>query len=111
MDRLQVPALEVGFDLRSRRRAREDERRGGGEVSPTTGGDLPWTAPWAAFLVWSWTQSAVKNDCAFYDHGVPKVSDEHRAARREQILGAAAGCVARQGFHRMTMADVISAAG
>lgn len=38
---------------------------------------------------------------------MPKVSDEHRAARREQILEAASACFARQGFHRTTMKDVV----
>jgi len=42
---------------------------------------------------------------------MPKVSDEHRAARREQILDAALRQVAAQGFHRTTMADVIAASG
>jgi AcrR family transcriptional regulator len=42
---------------------------------------------------------------------VPKVSEEHRAARRDQILRAAARCVAKEGFHRTTMADVIATAG
>ena len=41
---------------------------------------------------------------------MPKVSDEHRAARREQILDAALRCVAREGFHRTTMAQVIAEA-
>jgi AcrR family transcriptional regulator len=42
---------------------------------------------------------------------MPKVSDEHRAARREQILDAAIRCVAREGFHRTTMAHVIAESG
>jgi AcrR family transcriptional regulator len=42
---------------------------------------------------------------------MPKVTDEHRAARREQILLAASRCVAREGFHKTTMADVIAEAG
>jgi AcrR family transcriptional regulator len=41
---------------------------------------------------------------------MPKVTDEHRAARREQILDAAVRCVAREGFHRTTMAQVIAEA-
>ncbi|MGH3356319.1 MAG: TetR/AcrR family transcriptional regulator, partial [Nocardioidaceae bacterium] len=39
---------------------------------------------------------------------MPKVTPEHRAARREQILHAAWRCVAREGFHKTTMADVIA---
>jgi AcrR family transcriptional regulator len=42
---------------------------------------------------------------------MPRVTDEHRAARREQILVAASRCVAREGFHKTTMADVIAEAG
>lgn len=42
---------------------------------------------------------------------MPRVTDEHRAARREQILNAAMECVAREGFHKTTMAHVVSASG
>ncbi|HET9861478.1 MAG TPA: TetR/AcrR family transcriptional regulator [Nocardioidaceae bacterium] len=42
---------------------------------------------------------------------MPKVTDAHRAARRDQILAAAARCVAREGFHKTTMAAVIAEAG
>jgi AcrR family transcriptional regulator len=42
---------------------------------------------------------------------MPKVTDEHRAARREQIVNAALRCAARQGFHKTTMADVIAESG
>ena len=42
---------------------------------------------------------------------MPIVSDEHRQARREQILLAAMGCVAEEGFHKTTMAQVIKASG
>jgi AcrR family transcriptional regulator len=38
---------------------------------------------------------------------MPKVSQAHKDARRQQILEAATRCVAAQGFHRTTMADVI----
>lgn len=42
---------------------------------------------------------------------MPRVTDEHRASRREQILAAGWRCVARQGFHKTSMADVISESG
>jgi len=42
---------------------------------------------------------------------VPKVSDEHLAARRRQILDAAATCFARDGFHRTSMQDVVRESG
>lgn len=42
---------------------------------------------------------------------MPKVSEEHRVARREQIVHAALRCVAREGFHKTTMADVIAESG
>jgi AcrR family transcriptional regulator len=42
---------------------------------------------------------------------MPKVSDEHRTARREQILDAALQCAAREGFHKTTMAHVIAQSG
>jgi AcrR family transcriptional regulator len=42
---------------------------------------------------------------------MPKVTDEHRTARRGQIVAAARRCVIRQGFHKTTMADVISESG
>ncbi|OLT43704.1 hypothetical protein BJF86_13885 [Serinicoccus sp. CNJ-927] len=42
---------------------------------------------------------------------MPKITDERRAERRQQILTAAFTCAAHEGFHRMTMADVIQASG
>jgi AcrR family transcriptional regulator len=42
---------------------------------------------------------------------MPKVTDEHRAFRREQILAAGWRCVAREGFHKTSMADVIRESG
>jgi TetR/AcrR family transcriptional regulator, transcriptional repressor of aconitase len=38
---------------------------------------------------------------------MPRVSKAHLEKRREQILGAAARCFARQGFHRTTMQDIV----
>jgi AcrR family transcriptional regulator len=37
---------------------------------------------------------------------MPKVTEEHLAARRRQILAAALRCFAREGFHRTTMQDI-----
>jgi len=42
---------------------------------------------------------------------MPKVTEEHRLARREQIVAAARTCVIEQGFHKTTMADVIRESG
>jgi AcrR family transcriptional regulator len=42
---------------------------------------------------------------------MPKVTEEHRAARRQQILDATLRCVAREGFHKTTMAHVITESG
>jgi AcrR family transcriptional regulator len=53
----------------------------------------------------------VKNGHSFYVRGMPKVTAEHRLARREQIVAAARQCVAEQGFHKTTMADVIRESG
>jgi len=37
---------------------------------------------------------------------MPRVTEEHLAARRRQILDAAVTCFARQGLHRTTMQDI-----
>lgn len=42
---------------------------------------------------------------------MPRVSDEHLAARREQILDAARKCFLRDGFHTTSIQDVIAEAG
>lgn len=42
---------------------------------------------------------------------MPKVTEEHRAARRDQILRAALRCVAAEGFHKTTMGSVIRESG
>ncbi|WP_345752019.1 TetR/AcrR family transcriptional regulator [Microbacterium rhizophilus] len=42
---------------------------------------------------------------------MPKVSDAHRASRRDQILDAALACFAEKGFRAASMADIISASG
>lgn len=54
---------------------------------------------------------AVKNDRSFNMPVMPRVTDEHRAARRDQILRAAMSCVAEEGFHKTTMAHVIARSG
>jgi TetR/AcrR family transcriptional regulator, transcriptional repressor of aconitase len=42
---------------------------------------------------------------------VPKVSQEHRDARREQILTAARRCFLRSGFHETSMQDLFAESG
>lgn len=42
---------------------------------------------------------------------MPKVSEEHLASRRRQILDAAAACFARNGFHRTSMQDIVRESG
>jgi len=42
---------------------------------------------------------------------MPRVSDAHRASRRDQILDAALECFAQRGVRATTMADIIAASG
>ena len=42
---------------------------------------------------------------------MPKVSQEHRDARREQILAAAKRCFVRDGFHETSMQDLFAESG
>ena len=42
---------------------------------------------------------------------MPKIAEQARAARRDQIIAAAAECFARSGYHVTTMADIAEAAG
>ena len=41
---------------------------------------------------------------------MPKVTEEHSIARREQILAAAVACFAEKGFHKTSMKDICSKA-
>jgi len=43
---------------------------------------------------------------AFAEATVPKVTQAHLDARREQILNAAVACFEDKGFHQTTMADI-----
>jgi AcrR family transcriptional regulator len=42
---------------------------------------------------------------------MPRVTEEHRATRRLEILAAACRCFARDGFHATSIADIISESG
>jgi AcrR family transcriptional regulator len=42
---------------------------------------------------------------------VPKIAEQARAARREQLIAAGLACFARAGYHTTTMADVAAQAG
>src|SRR6516225_8456768 len=42
---------------------------------------------------------------------MPKIAEEARAARREQIIAAGLACFAQSGYHATTMADVAAQAG
>lgn len=42
---------------------------------------------------------------------MPKVTEEHREARRQQILAAASRCFVRKGLHRTSMQDIIDESG
>lgn len=42
---------------------------------------------------------------------MPKISEARRDARRSEILDAALRCFARSGYHRTSMADIISESG
>lgn len=44
-------------------------------------------------------------------YGMPRVSEAHLAARRQQILDAARKCFMSKGFHQTSMHDVITEAG
>ena len=42
---------------------------------------------------------------------MPQVTEQHRAARRAEILAAACRCFARDGFHATSIADIIRESG
>jgi TetR/AcrR family transcriptional regulator, transcriptional repressor of aconitase len=42
---------------------------------------------------------------------MPKVTEAHRASRRDQITAAALACFARKGFQRTSMADIVAESG
>ena len=42
---------------------------------------------------------------------MPKVTEEHRTARRRQIADAALRCFARSGFQQTSMADIVAESG
>ena len=42
---------------------------------------------------------------------MPKVTEAHRTARRDEIIGAALRCFAAKGYQRTSMADVIEESG
>jgi AcrR family transcriptional regulator len=42
---------------------------------------------------------------------MPKVSEQHREARRDQIVDAALACFSAKGFQRTSMADIITESG
>ena len=42
---------------------------------------------------------------------MPRIAEQARAARREQIIAAGLACFARSGYHATTMADVAAQAG
>jgi AcrR family transcriptional regulator len=52
----------------------------------------------------------VKSECSFYGVTMPRVSQEHRDQRRQQILAAARRCFVREGFHQTSMADILAEA-
>src|SRR2546426_7751892 len=60
-------------------------------------------------LTWSRKRMSVRfknRILVFGGRAMPKVTDAHLEARRQQILDAATECFARKGFHRSTMHDI-----
>jgi AcrR family transcriptional regulator len=55
--------------------------------------------------------AVVKNEYSLYYGAMPRVSEQHRTARRRQILDAAGRCFMRNGFHATSMQDVFRESG
>jgi AcrR family transcriptional regulator len=53
----------------------------------------------------------VKSERSLYFELMPKVSEEHLAARRRQILDAALVCFSRSGFHQTSMQQIFEESG
>src|ERR1700712_2984884 len=52
-----------------------------------------------------------RTNVRFYYRLMPKVTEEHRDARRREIITAAIRLFARQGFQATSMADIIAESG
>jgi AcrR family transcriptional regulator len=56
--------------------------------------------------------SLSRNERSFFlEEQMPKVTEAHRTARRDEIIGAALRCFAAKGYQRTSMADVIEESG
>ena len=53
----------------------------------------------------------VKSESSFYIAGMPKVSEQYRAAQRRKIVDAARTCIDRSGLQAVTMQGIIDASG
>jgi AcrR family transcriptional regulator len=52
-----------------------------------------------------------KSEYSFYIRSMPKVSEEHRAARRRSVIDAAKRCIDRRGLQAVTMQSIIDESG
>ena len=57
------------------------------------------------------TPGLVKSERSLYFVCMPKVTEEHLAARRRQILDAALVCFSRRGFHQTSMQAIFEESG